>query len=383
MVGDLAQALAPFYDVRVLAARDDTEGIEWHGRTDRVAPWPARTWGPRQVSVSYYGLSTGWALALAPVVYLPGWGRPRIYKAFSDLLDRSYPALGGAALARAHRGRDLVHRFGGSKLAGATVRAAHRAGVPVVISPYAHRGQWDDDPISARAYREADLVVAASPDDRRLYLDLGVPPGKVVVGPHLVDVARTGGGPALRRDRGIAGRTVLFIGSDQAYKGAHLVLEMAAALEHDLPDVTWVFIGPTSVRPAGLGNVVVGGHVSEEEKWAWLDGASLLVLPSAKESYGLVIDEAWAAGVPVLTSDIAELANRVAAAGAGLAVPRRRDALVGAARRLLSDEDLRARMGEAGRRHWEAHLTPQAYTSWWRGTYEALAAGPRPARRWA
>ena len=49
------------------------------------------------------------------------------------------------------------------------------------------------------------------------------------------------------------------------------------------------------------------GYVSEEEKQAWLTGASVFVFPSLYEGFGLPILEAQAAGVPVVTSSTSSL----------------------------------------------------------------------------
>jgi glycosyltransferase involved in cell wall biosynthesis len=88
-------------------------------------------------------------------------------------------------------------------------------------------------------------------------------------------------------------------------------------------------------------------------------GADLLVLPSRAESYGMVVTEALARGVPVLASDVGGV--REALGGAGVLVPPADPAALGAElRRWLTDAGLRERLRRAARerrgslRGWEA-----------------------------
>jgi glycosyltransferase involved in cell wall biosynthesis len=76
--------------------------------------------------------------------------------------------------------------------------------------------------------------------------------------------------------------------------------------------------------------------------------ADLLVLASHAETYGMVITEALARGVPVLATDVGGV--REALGEGGLLVPAGDpDALGAALRHWLSDADLRARLRRAAR----------------------------------
>jgi len=89
--------------------------------------------------------------------------------------------------------------------------------------------------------------------------------------------------------------------------------------------------------------------------------ADLLVLPSRAETYGMVVTEALARGVPVLASEVGGVSEALGEGGAGLLVPPGDAAALGAAlRRWLSDAELRARLRRAARerraslRGWDA-----------------------------
>jgi glycosyltransferase involved in cell wall biosynthesis len=89
--------------------------------------------------------------------------------------------------------------------------------------------------------------------------------------------------------------------------------------------------------------------------------ADLLVLPSRAETYGMVVTEALARGLPVLASDAGGVTEALGHGGAGLLVPPGDPAALGAAlRRWLGDAELRGRLRRAARdrratlRDWEA-----------------------------
>lgn len=90
----------------------------------------------------------------------------------------------------------------------------------------------------------------------------------------------------------------------------------------------------------------LGGEALRE---AYL-GADLFVLPSHYEGYGMVVTEALACGLPVLTTTGGALAGTLPP-GAGLAVPPGDvDALTDALRRLLQAAPLRRQLRDAARR---------------------------------
>lgn len=267
---------------------------------------------------------------------------------------------------------EIVHRFGGNRMALASVHAARRMKIPVVISPSAHPGQWDDDPISARAYREADLIVASSRTDARTYLDLGVDEARVAVCAEPSREVITGGGAELRSRLGIRDALIVFIGARRNYKGVDILLSAADRLAVTHPEARVAFVGPGEPLPSHAPNVHDVGEVDDGERDAWYDAADVLVLPSAYESWGLVVSEAWSASTPVVTSDIPVLRERVETAGGGLAVPREATALAEALGTLIDDPDKRLAMGAAGRREWEDRLSPRQVAQWHQNAYAGV-----------
>jgi glycosyltransferase involved in cell wall biosynthesis len=91
--------------------------------------------------------------------------------------------------------------------------------------------------------------------------------------------------------------------------------------------------------------------------------ADLLVLASHAETYGMVITEALARGLPVLATDVGGVTEALGHPPAGLLVPPGDAAALGAAlRSWLEDAGLRARLRRAARER-RASLRPWAATA--------------------
>jgi glycosyltransferase involved in cell wall biosynthesis len=249
----------------------------------------------------------------------------------------------------------------GGNFAAAGVRASRRLNVPLVVTPQAHPGQWDDDEPSGVAYRAADLVIASGDADAGTYLGLGVSPEKLAVVSPCTAPLPAGRGEPLRRALGIDGPLVLFLGVRREYKGHDVLLQAAPAVSREVPGTVFAFVGPgrpLADPPDGV-QVLDVGPVDEDDKAAWLEGANVVALPSAYESFGLVVAEAWSLGTPVVTSRAPALAELVEAGGGGLAVPREAGPLAAALVELLRDPASARALGSAGRAHWRAHHTPE------------------------
>ena len=133
-----------------------------------------------------------------------------------------------------------------------------------------------------------------------------------------------------------------------------------------------LFVGRLSVEKgvqelvaatAGLPLVVVGdgplrtlvpeaaGFVPPHQLGAYYERASVVVVPSRREGYGVTAREAMAHGRPVVATAVGGLVDAVDDGVTGLLVPPGDvPALRGALEQLLGDGDLRERLGAAGRR---------------------------------
>jgi glycosyltransferase involved in cell wall biosynthesis len=118
-----------------------------------------------------------------------------------------------------------------------------------------------------------------------------------------------------------------------------------------------------------------------EEVPELLASADFLVCPSLHEPLGNIVIEAWSAGLPVVATASDGPAGLIEDEVSGLLVPLPGhpgggpQALAYAINRLVRDPGLRARLGQAGRRVYEAKFTEGAVIARYRGFFEKLAPG--------
>jgi glycosyltransferase involved in cell wall biosynthesis len=124
-------------------------------------------------------------------------------------------------------------------------------------------------------------------------------------------------------------------------------------------------------------DTTVLGMVSGNAKLALLCDADAWALPSYTENFGLAAVEALASGAPVIVSDRVDIHEEVARAAAGLVVRCEVGDLAAAILRLLSDENLRRRVSNAGRQLARTHFTWDASSRKLVEAYEAIVAAGR------
>ncbi|MHB8492016.1 MAG: glycosyltransferase [Solirubrobacteraceae bacterium] len=157
---------------------------------------------------------------------------------------------------------------------------------------------------------------------------------------------------------------ILFIGQAVKRKGLPILLGAFEALRAQVP-ATLTLVGADSAEVAPLlledSGVRALGRVDEEAKRAALASADVLCAPSLHgESFGMVLTEAFAAGVPVVASDIHGYRDVVRHGQDGVLVaagdPR---ALADALRELAVDHERRARMASAARERAQRFAWPR------------------------
>jgi phosphatidylinositol alpha-mannosyltransferase len=152
---------------------------------------------------------------------------------------------------------------------------------------------------------------------------------------------------------------ILFVGRDEERKGLPILLAAFAGLREHVP-ATLELVGSSTqaVEPfvadlnGGTEDVEFAGHISDQELWEKLHHADVLCAPSlGGESFGMVLIEAFAAGTPVVASDIAGYRQVVTHGRDGLLVPPGRPLELAEALRSLSlDSKRRAEMEDFARR---------------------------------
>jgi len=155
---------------------------------------------------------------------------------------------------------------------------------------------------------------------------------------------------------------LLFVGILRYYKGLEYLLEAMAGISATL---LIVGSGPMERKLRAMASsmglqskVVFTGAVSDDRLAAYYQACDLFVLPAShrSEAFGVVQVEAMASGKPVVSTELGTGTSYVNVDGqTGLVVPPRDSgALARAINQLLSDDQLRSRMGdEARKRAWQ------------------------------
>jgi phosphatidylinositol alpha-1,6-mannosyltransferase len=151
--------------------------------------------------------------------------------------------------------------------------------------------------------------------------------------------------------------------STERYKGHDQLLLAWPRVVAEVRDATLVIVGRgddvdrlrTKAAALGLGrSVYFPGFLSDAALRAVMRNAAVFAMPSRGEGFGLVYLQAMRLGLPCLGSRDDAAGDVIVDGETGLLVPHQDpDAIAGAIARLLSDEPLRRRMGEAGQRRFE------------------------------
>jgi glycosyltransferase involved in cell wall biosynthesis len=161
--------------------------------------------------------------------------------------------------------------------------------------------------------------------------------------------------------------SLIVVGGHSPIKGlAHLLKAMRQLRGEIELNLTIVGGSPDGKYSSGLVTeyglqdiVTFTGRISHEELVKKYSSAEVAVVPSLYEGFGFPAAEAMSCGLPVISTTAGALPEVVGPDGeAGMLVPPAdSDALAEAIKRLLSDEVLRRRMGEAARRRVESNFT--------------------------
>jgi phosphatidylinositol alpha-mannosyltransferase len=154
------------------------------------------------------------------------------------------------------------------------------------------------------------------------------------------------------------GRKVLFVNRLDPRKGFAIMVDAFRSLATSHQDLVLVVAGDGPDRgalrrlpPPIRGRVVTLGNVPHDRLPSFHAACDVFCAPATgRESFGIVLVEALAAGLPVVASDIPGYREVVRDGVDGLLTPPRDSRAVAAAvARILEDADLSKRLSEAGR----------------------------------
>jgi len=242
-------------------------------------------------------------------------------------------------------------------------------------------------PIIDHLFTRANRIIVGSPDYMASSPFLLRHAQRTVVVPYGIEsehtVLQAGDDAAVREIRRTAGqRIVLFVGVLRYYKGVDVLIRALRDVEAHLIVVGH---GADEARlralavELGVGNrITFAGQVSEERLRALFHAADVFALPSIDrcESFGIAQLEAMSCGTPVVSSDLPTGMRMVNVEGeTGFRVPPKDPAaLASAITRLLDDQGLRSRLGEAARARVRRDFSADVMAQRTRDVYASLGA---------
>lgn len=311
------------------AARGDTVTVLATRAVTDDELWRDPPHAPTSCAVGPCDLDDGVRVVRCPVApplgpagrrLLPRLGVPMLSRAHS-------PELYGRLLANAPHA-DVIHAHAvpGPHVFAARI-VARIARRPFVLTPFLHP---DDDEHASRAVgsvlRAAGAVVAMTRAEAGMLETRGVSRARIVGGTNALEPLDAPIAPrsAVRDALAIPSERPLlvFVGRKSASKGLDVLLDALGRVGHR-PAPILVLVGPTTewfrdllaAHPAAV-SVRDVPPLSEEAKAAVIGASDLLVLPSARESFGGVFLEAWRAGTPVVGADVPSVREVIGDAGA-------------------------------------------------------------------
>jgi phosphatidylinositol alpha-mannosyltransferase len=188
-------------------------------------------------------------------------------------------------------------------------------------------------------------------------------PGNYTVIPNGIDCSRFAAQDIQPIEQYNDGRpNILFVGRLEKRKGFRHLIRAYRFVKEAIPDARLLVVGAFSdkskstfvryARAAKLRGVHFIGYVPPEELPRYYRTATIFCAPSTGfESFGIILLEAMAAGLPIVASDIPGYRTVVQNGIDGLLVPKGDEqALADAVIELLRDPTRRVQMSEAGKR---------------------------------
>lgn len=180
------------------------------------------------------------------------------------------------------------------------------------------------------------------------------------------------------------GKNILFLSRVHVKKGINFLIEAASQLKEELTGYTITIAGPgdeSYIKELKQMTVHHGisqlfrfiGPVFNEKKWSLYHHADLFVLPTHSENFGIVVAEALACGVPVITTTGTPW-KKLDTNHCGWWIPIGTQPLTEALRQFLKlDEEELKRMGQNGRKLIEDCYSSESVVKMFMQLYSSLA----------
>ena len=228
-------------------------------------------------------------------------------------------------------------------------------------------------------FSRVDGVETTGRDGRNFAMKYGASEEKIFYVTHAIDVEHyiKGRETALpererfREELGLNGVSFIYVGRLWWGKGVNYLFDAFNELQsHVDQEISLLLVGDgedeaslkQKCREEGIRNVVFAGFKQKPELPLYYAASDVFVFPTLGDPYGLVVDEAMACSLPVISTNAAgEIRDRIDDGVNGYIVPAEDSkALFHAMKRLAADHELRTRMGRISAEKIKGH-TPERW----------------------
>jgi glycosyltransferase involved in cell wall biosynthesis len=299
------------------------------------------------------------------------------------------------------RRSDIVHLHGYSTKNVLVTVIAKMFRKPIVMS--LHTSGYDEPAAIERqgslalwAFLSADLYLSVSPGLVDTYLSAGMPVERIVLVPNGIDIDRFVPASAEERQALRAGLglpaglpVIVFVGFFSSDKQPRVLFDAWRRLPIDS---VLMFVGATRSSYFEVDETIAPAMEAEARRAGAADrlrfvgvthdvpshlrAADLFVLPSKREGLPVALLEAMACGLPCVASRLAGSTDAIIDDGANgvLIEPGDVGALTNALTRLLTDEGLRRRLGDAARATIAHRYSSGGVADRWLEAYDLIPA---------
>lgn len=221
------------------------------------------------------------------------------------------------------------------------------------------------NPLTRYIVRNVDAVVVPGTISRDFHIKMGASQKKIFIAPNIVDNKRfmqksskiKKDKERLKQELNIRNKKIiLFVGQLIKRKGVEYLIKAYKRVKDEYDDVCLVIIGDGVLKKEleeicikeDIKDVHFTGWVPEEQKIIYYSIAELFVLPTLKDLWALVINEAMACGLPVISTKAAGCAvDMIIPSENGFIVDAGNiDQLYSAMKEIILNEELARKMGE-------------------------------------
>lgn len=248
----------------------------------------------------------------------------------------------------------------------------------VTFDRWVKRKKWKES-LKRFIFTRVDGVETPGRDGRNFAIKYGTSKEKFFFVTHSIDVEHyMKGRKAVLPERkrfheklGLHGVTFTFVGRLWWGKGINYLIDAFHKLQNHInQEVSLLLVGDggdgaglkQKCRKEGIRNVVFAGFKQKPELPLYYAASDVFVFPTLGDPYGLVVDEAMACSLPVISTNAAgEIRDRIEDGLNGFIVPAEdSNALFQAMKRLAGDRGLRTRMGSISAEKIKGH-TPERW----------------------